>query len=339
MAKAQAATLRADLPWEMRLVGLLRLPPFAAGGALAAGICVLYLLEQWLHGFPVLAAPADSRFPYSAETHATVMSSVLFGFFVGAYRHSYVAISRELATVAPGARLAATGRGSTLVGLLFLAGLYLWLTQAAGGVSTGQLAVPLKNGVVTTVVAFLLSFAVVGRLAYFSLRGARQAADLAAGTVAIDLWNLDSLAGFGRIGLRLALVWIVGMTLFSVALLGDPNPEDVPVRWPMAAATLAMAAGVFVLPARGVQRRIRVAKREELARLDAALRRLREDGASAPPGTTADLLATRAYVEDVREWPFDTHTVTRFTLYLLLPLGSWLGGAFVERALSAVLDP
>ena len=122
MAEAQSAvTLRAGLPWEMRLVGLLRLPPFAAGAALAVAICLLYLVEQWLHGFPVLAAPEGSRFPYSAETHATVMSAVLFGFFVAAHRYTYVAVSRELAAVAPGAHLAATGRGSTLVGVLFLA--------------------------------------------------------------------------------------------------------------------------------------------------------------------------------------------------------------------------
>jgi len=28
----------------------------------------------------------------------------------------------------------------------------------------------------------------------------------------------------------------------------------------------------------------------------------------------------------------------RFALYLAIPLGSWLGGAFVERLLSAALD-
>ena len=60
--------------------------------------------------------------------------------------------------------------------------------------------------------------------------------------------------------------------------------------------------------------------------------------AGPPPGRMADLLATRAYVADVREWPFDAPTLTRFVLFLLIPLGSWLGGAIVERALAAVLD-
>ena len=40
----------------------------------------------------------------------------------------------------------------------------------------------------------------------------------------------------------------------------------------------------------------------------------------------------------VREWPFDAPSMLRFALYLAIPLGSWLGGAFVERLLGAALD-
>ena len=41
---------------------------------------------------------------------------------------------------------------------------------------------------------------------------------------------------------------------------------------------------------------------------------------------------------EVNEWPIDYQARLRFGLYLVIPLGSWLGGAFVERTLSAVLD-
>jgi hypothetical protein len=40
----------------------------------------------------------------------------------------------------------------------------------------------------------------------------------------------------------------------------------------------------------------------------------------------------------VREWPFDAPTLTRFFLYVAIPLGSWVGGALVERLLGAALD-
>jgi hypothetical protein len=52
----------------------------------------------------------------------------------------------------------------------------------------------------------------------------------------------------------------------------------------------------------------------------------------------SDLLAYRSLLESVREWPFDAPTMLRFALYLAIPLGSWLGGAFVERLLGAALD-
>jgi hypothetical protein len=43
-------------------------------------------------------------------------------------------------------------------------------------------------------------------------------------------------------------------------------------------------------------------------------------------------------IASVPEWPFDTPTIARFGLYLLIPLGSWLGGALVERLLVDLLD-
>ena len=43
-------------------------------------------------------------------------------------------------------------------------------------------------------------------------------------------------------------------------------------------------------------------------------------------------------IKSVREWPFDAPTLTRFFLYVAIPLGSWIGGALVERLLGAALD-
>jgi len=66
---------------------------------------------------------------------------------------------------------------------------------------------------------------------------------------------------------------------------------------------------------------------------DAVLR-----GEHGAEGRLADLLAYYDHLVDVREWPFDNRTLSRFVLYLLIPLGSWLGGALVERLVSSVLD-
>jgi hypothetical protein len=50
------------------------------------------------------------------------------------------------------------------------------------------------------------------------------------------------------------------------------------------------------------------------------------------------LLAFEKRIESVREWPFDAPTLTRFFLYVAIPLGSWIGGALIERLLGTVLD-
>ena len=50
-----------------------------------------------------------------------------------------------------------------------------------------------------------------------------------------------------------------------------------------------------------------------------------------------ELVAYEARIESVREWPFDSGTLSRFLLYLALPLGSWAGGALVERAIDGLL--
>mgnify|MGYP000099034232 CR=1 FL=1 len=56
---------------------------------------------------------------------------------------------------------------------------------------------------------------------------------------------------------------------------------------------------------------------------------------SAPTTPLSDPISIR----DARsEWPFDAPTLTRFFLYVAIPLGSWLGGALVERLLGAALD-
>ena len=51
-----------------------------------------------------------------------------------------------------------------------------------------------------------------------------------------------------------------------------------------------------------------------------------------------ELVAYLRLIEGVREWPFDVSTVLRFSLYLMIPIGSWLGGAMVERLVNSLLD-
>ena len=112
-------------------------------------------------------------------------------------------------------------------------------------------------------------------------------------------------------------------------------------------ATMAIVAAVgavtIVLPVRGVHRAIRAAKDAELLAVRAAIARVRDAAVEGGAATTDDplrlsgLLAYEARIADVGEWPFDAGTFARFSLFVALPLGSWIAGALVERALSYLL--
>jgi hypothetical protein len=108
--------------------------------------------------------------------------------------------------------------------------------------------------------------------------------------------------------------------------------------------SVVLTTAVFVLPVRGLRRQIRARKAEELVRIREEIRRDRELVAKLGAesieagGRLPGLLAYVNQIESVREWPFDAPTLTRFFLYVAIPLGSWLGGALVERLLGAALD-
>ena len=99
---------------------------------------------------------------------------------------------------------------------------------------------------------------------------------------------------------------------------------------------------MLVIPMRGVHERLRAAKRDELARVNAAIRG--EAGAlrgsplaSRERLSLADLLAWRAFVEEVPEWPIDLSTLGRFAAYVGIPLLGWVGAALVQHVLESAL--
>jgi hypothetical protein len=159
----------------------------------------------------------------------------------------------------------------------------------------------------------------------------------------IDLLDLTALAPFARQSLQTLLVWLLALSILSV------NAVDPGFLLPLLVLSV-LCLGNSVLAAvhcnRAVHRRIQQTKRDELVRVNAALRGDRSALASLALGapeeggalSAADLLAYRRFVEESREWALDTSAWLRTALYLALPLGSWLGGAVVERALAASLQ-
>jgi len=186
------------------------------------------------------------------------------------------------------------------------------------------------TGVLTLMHGFLMARA--------GFRSVSRSERLRSGPDPVDLLDLRPQRVRARVGMRLALVWIAGSSIASLFFL---DPDLAAPLAPLVGGGIAVGGLALHLQTRGTQPAIRRAKRAEIARMDPELRAAREAvlrGDLDSRGRLADLLVWRSYVESIREWPFDGTLLVRFGLYVLIPLGSWLGGALVERGLSLLLD-
>ncbi len=168
----------------------------------------------------------------------------------------------------------------------------------------------------------------------------------------IDLLNLENLYALGRSGLRGALACLIGRSglrgalacLIGLSIGGLFFLDTALGLWgilPFFALGLWIGLVALLRPAREVRSLIRAVKSEELERLEPLLRQARDDaltGEVSMQGRLTDLLAYQDRVESTSEWPFDSSTLLRFGLYLLIPVGLMIGGALVERVVDMLLD-
>jgi hypothetical protein len=185
-------------------------------------------------------------------------------------------------------------------------------------------------------------FALLGWLLFRALAAdllaSRVFSDAGARRLRLDLLDQRPARPLVGWGLRTVLHWAVWFFVVQLFWIGPEhgNPANAAALVPL----LAVAVGGLLLPVQGVHRRLADAKQRELARLDAAIRTEREALAATSRSADAhlaNLAALRGVVSEARTWPFDVSTYLRFSLYLLLGLGSWLGGALVEWVVDRLL--
>ena len=176
----------------------------------------------------------------------------------------------------------------------------------------------------------------VGRSVYATWVDAKRFSQIGRESVTIDLLDLASVAPLIRYGLRQALVPIGAFSLLALMFYDSEAAPN--LIWLLLAASLAfllLAAAALLIPVRGVHDAIAREKKLELVRVNEQIRRARDGHGELP--SLADWIAYRVLIESVHEWPIDAPTLRRFALYLAIPLGSWLGGALVERMVDGLL--
>ena len=153
--------------------------------------------------------------------------------------------------------------------------------------------------------------------------------------VKVDLLDIRSLAPLARRGQRSALAWVLFPMIFSLFWLGDTASQSNPQ---LLIYVLSMATFAFVGPLVALRQNIVAEKRVELDALRQQIRDVRDQpdaGLDSPQ--LANTVAYYLLIERTREWPIDAANLLKFIGYLLLGLGSWLGGAVVERVLDTAL--
>jgi hypothetical protein len=348
----EAVAHRPGAPWLQRLCDELPVAPVWAGAAIAMALSALFVAGELALGRQRLLETLPAGVDSLRDVRLAFVNFLLAGYAAAAFPAVVRGTRRRIAALRPlfdpadaTANALADAAGSygrtqlRVAGLLGV-GLALLLPLLAEGAEFAY-----RPGAWSYEVAWHRALAPLvgwwtGRFLYAVLAESRRLSRLAARLPAIDLFDLRPLVCFARQGLSNALlnvgfVSILALFLFEsgfgvmFALLGVLN--------------LGVSAAGLLLPVRGAHLRIRAAKSAELDWCRERLREARAEFAARPrPGATdaslADLLAYRSFVEGVREWPFDASTLARFGLYLLIPLGSWAGGALVERVVDALLE-
>ena len=345
----QARPERGRLGWTERAYASVPLSPAAVGAAIAGVLVLAFGVSEFALGRHLLLAEIDELLVVAriAVVHC-LMAAYLptaYIYLLRGYRGTLDQLQGDLNC--SGAEVASlrarighyypVARGIAGLGGL---GIVLFLTRA----TTPPLEDPwawnaLHQEVRWHRVLSLWSGPWIGILVLAGLAEGARLERLVPRLSRVDLLDLRPLRPFTRRGLfnALLIAGAVGIGLLSVGVVESGFQVLVVGVWILFVVGIAIGLLLALLP---LHRLIRDAKRSELDWCrDALIRertKLREGGAER--SRIDEIVTYRDVVEGVSAWPADSPTFVRFSLYLLIPLGSWAGGAIVERFVDSLLD-
>jgi hypothetical protein len=339
---------RARLGWTERAYALVPFSPALVGAVLAGLLMLVFAMSEVALGRHHLLSDAENPGALSLARVA-IVNCLTAGYLPTAYVYllrGYRGTLDQLRTQldCSGAELAGI-RGQighyspvafALAGLVGI-GIVVWMTHATTPAHVdpwGWSALPQEAR--WHRVLGVWNGPWVGTLILAGVLEGRRLARLATRVSRVDLLDLRPLQPFTHQALLNALLVavLVGIGLLNVVESGF---WDVVVGyWILSVVAIAIGLTVALLP---LHRRIRDAKRSELDWCRDALIRERAKLRERDAGSSRieEVVAYRGVVEGVSAWPADTSTFLRFSLYLLIPLGSWAGGAIVERLIDSLL--
>lgn len=340
-------------PLTERLFDAVRLPPFALAAGAAVALGGFFLLVEDLSGRLARAERPDASPQLLQDIRIALVLLVCAVYAPAAYVHAVrharrtwsqlaphlrgAAVEREVLVAQAGGYDASALRRAGFVGVvlaMFLQALTDWNLRESFYLPALEFEA-LLHRLLLLVLAWWTA-----RFVYATRVEARRLSRAGRNLLRIDLLDASATGPLVRHGFRSALLTLGFLTLMLPIAYDVQAARGLWATLLVLMPTATLVAGSLLLaPLRGVHAALSEAKRAELAWCHAEIRRRRERLAAGEAGGAglADLVVYTQHVESVREWPIDVSTAVRFALALGLPLGSWLGGALVERLVTALL--
>ena len=343
-------------PWTLRVLEAVPLSPAAFGVLFSVALLFLHVFVHAVTGRLEDARIAGPIFWERPGWWTEVVNVAVLGYLAAMIRYGLRGAARDLEDLrsvlrCSGAEFAVLQRELTLfdprpllaITAALLAG-SIWVAIFDPRIWPSGVRPALSDPVFLWVLGrhILLGW-LLGQALGMDLAVTRHFSRIGERLVRVDLFDMRPLAPFSRRGLRTVLLYAIGTAIFSLYWLAPATASSANPL--LLVVFVFLAAVALVLPARGVHRSIHAAKQRELdwvrrsIRADlAALRASTPAGSGEAAARLPALLDAEGRLQSVREWPFDVSTLVRFTLYVLVGIGSWLGAALVERLLGAALD-
>ena len=154
-------------------------------------------------------------------------------------------------------------------------------------------------------------------------------------SVPIDLYQIDTLNGFGRAGLNSFLMVVGALAITTVQSI---DQEFRAINYINGLIVGLPAALLMVnLPIWSLHRRLLKAKATALAEIDEAIANANKTVEAENLLALNALLTRREYIKGLRNWPMDLSTFSRLLLYVFIPPLAWVGAALVELMLDSYL--
>jgi hypothetical protein len=337
-AFAAPTAARADAPelWFLRVHRASRLPPPLFGGLVAmlagAAVCSALLVPE---------VAADELLRRDVLASAAFFATSL-GFLLGAAPVIFPASVRDLEQLR-GLLPLPPERFEQVRQALLRMPTGIFLRQALLGAAVGSAhaallfegtpypaasLAPAAGTVALWVMMFQIATPMLANAQLFGELG-RQARP--------DLLLAHRLQPFGATALRPTLFVIGLQCAYPLLTLGSEDGLAVE-NYLGLGVSLALVAGLFLLPLRGVRRQVAAHKEETLSALDARIAALGGEGRLLEADTTDEtlaraehLLTLRGRIAAVPTWPLGLAGARRFALYVILPPLTWAAAALVER--------